>query len=156
MLRMAVEAFAIREEKVVERRADIDVAMVLGTGLADFRGGILKYACDLGLDRALGELRRLTEQCGRLYFPLACWRRPRQIRVSSNSDKFAGTHFLFNYRTFSNTLRQRKENAENARSQVICSGTATSAPGSRNNGMSTNASPKVCNGSDASLAQPAK
>ena len=32
--------------------------MVLGTGLADFRGGVLKYACDLGLDRVLDQLRR--------------------------------------------------------------------------------------------------
>ena len=69
MLRMAIEAFAILEEKVVQRPADIDVAMVLGTGLADFRGGVLKYACDLGLDCALAELRRLTEQCGRRYLP---------------------------------------------------------------------------------------
>ncbi len=69
MLRMTTEAFAILEEKLVPRPADIDVAMVLGTGLADFRGGILKYACDLGLDRALVELRRLTEQCGRRYLP---------------------------------------------------------------------------------------
>jgi 3-hydroxyacyl-CoA dehydrogenase len=69
MLRMATEAFAILEEKVVPRPADIDVAMVLGTGLADFRGGILKYACDLGLDRTLAELRRLAEKCGQRYLP---------------------------------------------------------------------------------------
>ena len=69
MLRMAAEAFAILEEKIVERPADIDVAMVLGTGLADFRGGVLKYACDLGLDRTLAELRRLSEQCGSRYLP---------------------------------------------------------------------------------------
>ena len=69
MLRMATEAFAILEEKVVERPADIDVAMVLGTGLADFRGGVLKYACDLGLDRVLAELRRMTAQCGPRYLP---------------------------------------------------------------------------------------
>ena len=53
MLRMVAEAFGLVEEKIVRRPADIDVAMVLGTGLADFRGGVLKYACDLGLDRVL-------------------------------------------------------------------------------------------------------
>jgi hypothetical protein len=37
--------------------------------MADFRGGVLKYACDLGLDRVLGDLRRLTEQCGPRYSP---------------------------------------------------------------------------------------
>jgi 3-hydroxyacyl-CoA dehydrogenase len=69
MLRMIVEAFAILEEKTVERPADIDVAMVLGTGLADFRGGVLKYACDLGLAGVVADLRRLSEECGRRYEP---------------------------------------------------------------------------------------
>jgi 3-hydroxyacyl-CoA dehydrogenase len=69
MLRMVTEAFRLVEEKIVERASDVDVAMVLGTGLADFRGGVLRYASDLGLDRVLGELRRLTEQCGLRYAP---------------------------------------------------------------------------------------
>ena len=38
MLRMVAEAFRMLEEGVVRRPADLDVAMVLGTGLADFRG----------------------------------------------------------------------------------------------------------------------
>jgi 3-hydroxyacyl-CoA dehydrogenase len=69
MLRMVTEAFRLVEERIVGHAADIDVAMVLGTGLADFRGGVLRYANDLGLDRVLGELRRLTEQCGLRYAP---------------------------------------------------------------------------------------
>ena len=69
MLRMVSEAYRLLEERIVRRAADIDVAMVLGIGLADFRGGVLRYAGDLGLDRVLGELRRLTGQCGPRYSP---------------------------------------------------------------------------------------
>jgi 3-hydroxyacyl-CoA dehydrogenase len=69
MLRMVAEAFRLLEERIVRRAADVDVAMVLGTGLADFRGGVLRYASDLGLERVLGELRRLAEQCGPRYTP---------------------------------------------------------------------------------------
>ena len=67
MLRMVAEAFCLIEEGVVEQPADIDVAMVLGTGLPDFRGGVLRYACDLGLDRVLCELRELSVECGPRY-----------------------------------------------------------------------------------------
>jgi 3-hydroxyacyl-CoA dehydrogenase len=69
LLRMVAEAFALVEEKVVERPAEIDVAMVLGAGLPDFRGGVLKYAADRGLPTVLADLRRLAEQCGPRYQP---------------------------------------------------------------------------------------
>jgi 3-hydroxyacyl-CoA dehydrogenase len=69
MLRMVAEAFRLLEERIVQRAADIDVAMVLGTGLADFRGGVLRYASDLGLDQVLGEIQRLAERCGPRYAP---------------------------------------------------------------------------------------
>ena len=69
VLRMVAEAFRVLEEGIVERPADIDVAMVLGTGLADFRGGVLKYACDLGLDRVLDQLEELADECGERYAP---------------------------------------------------------------------------------------
>jgi 3-hydroxyacyl-CoA dehydrogenase len=69
MLRMVVEAFCLIEEGIVERPADIDVALVLGTGLADFRGGVLRYASDLGLKRVLDELQQLSGECGLRYAP---------------------------------------------------------------------------------------
>jgi 3-hydroxyacyl-CoA dehydrogenase len=69
MLRMVAEAFCVLEEKIVERGADIDVAMVLGTGLPDFRGGVLKYACDLGLDRVLVQLDELAATHGDRFAP---------------------------------------------------------------------------------------
>lgn len=69
MLRMVAEAFRLIEEAVVQQAADIDVAMILGTGLPDFRGGVVRYAYDLGLDRVLRELRELTVNCGPRYAP---------------------------------------------------------------------------------------
>ena len=69
LLRMVVEAFGLLEEGVVSRGADVDVAMVLGTGLPDFRGGVVKYACDLGLDQVCAALQRLSQQCGPRYSP---------------------------------------------------------------------------------------
>lgn len=69
VLRMVAEAFALLEEGVVQRPEDIDVAMVLGAGLADFRGGVVKYAQDCGLDRVVQQLRRLEQQCGPRYAP---------------------------------------------------------------------------------------
>jgi 3-hydroxyacyl-CoA dehydrogenase len=82
MLCMVAEAFRVLEEGVVECEADIDVAMVLGTGLPDFRGGVLKYACDLGLDCVLGQLEQLTEKCGRRFEPC---RLLRQAAVNPNA-----------------------------------------------------------------------
>ena len=69
MLRMVAEAFYVLEEGIVERGADIDVAMVLGTGLPDFRGGVVKYAYDLGLERVLAQLQELVRQCGQRFAP---------------------------------------------------------------------------------------
>ncbi|GAF95119.1 unnamed protein product, partial [marine sediment metagenome] len=44
---MVNEAFYAIEEEIAQRQSDLDVAMVLGTGFPDFRGGVLKYAHDL-------------------------------------------------------------------------------------------------------------
>jgi 3-hydroxyacyl-CoA dehydrogenase/enoyl-CoA hydratase/3-hydroxybutyryl-CoA epimerase len=43
--------------------------MVLGTGLPDFRGGVVKYACDLGLDHVLAQLDELTKRHGDRFTP---------------------------------------------------------------------------------------
>jgi 3-hydroxyacyl-CoA dehydrogenase len=67
MLRMVAEAGRLLDEAVVGRPSDVDVAMVLGTGLADFRGGVLKYAADLGWDCALGRLGAYARQYGPRY-----------------------------------------------------------------------------------------
>jgi 3-hydroxyacyl-CoA dehydrogenase len=69
ILRMVGEAFWVLEEHIVRRPSDLDVAMVLGTGFPDFRGGVWKYAHDQGLDRVRGRLEELTQECGRRFAP---------------------------------------------------------------------------------------
>ncbi len=69
VMRMVNEAFHVMEERIVQRESDLDAAMVLGTGFPDFRGGVLKYARDLGLDSALAQLEELAERFGERFAP---------------------------------------------------------------------------------------
>jgi 3-hydroxyacyl-CoA dehydrogenase len=69
ILRMVNEAFYVLEEGLCQRPSDLDVAMVLGTGLADFRGGVVKYAKDLGLERVRARLLELAARHGERYAP---------------------------------------------------------------------------------------
>jgi len=71
VLRMAAEAFRVAEEKLCPRESDIDVAMVLGTGFPDFRGGVIQYARDLGLATVRARLESLAEQHGPRFAPCA-------------------------------------------------------------------------------------
>jgi 3-hydroxyacyl-CoA dehydrogenase len=69
VLRMASEAFYLIQEGVAQQESDLDVAMVLGTGFPDFRGGVLKYADDLGLEQVVAQLDALREKCGERFSP---------------------------------------------------------------------------------------
>jgi 3-hydroxyacyl-CoA dehydrogenase len=69
VLRMVSEAFRVLEEGVAQRASDIDVAMVLGTGFPDFRGGVLKYARDTGVDKIIYRLDALAASCGERFRP---------------------------------------------------------------------------------------
>jgi len=69
VLRMVSEAFRVMEEGVAGRESDLDVAMTLGTGFPDFRGGVLRYAHDLGLDRVVDQLDALADKCGERFSP---------------------------------------------------------------------------------------
>jgi 3-hydroxyacyl-CoA dehydrogenase len=68
-LRMVNEAFHVIAEGIVQRESDIDVATVLGMAFPDFRGGVLKYARDLGLGNVLADLDRLAAECGARFSP---------------------------------------------------------------------------------------
>jgi len=46
--RMVKEAACLLKEGVVRRASDVDVGTVLGLGFPDWRGGVLKYAHDMG------------------------------------------------------------------------------------------------------------
>jgi 3-hydroxyacyl-CoA dehydrogenase len=69
VLRMVNEAFYCLEEGIAQRESDIDAAMVLGTGFPDFRGGVLKYARDLGLENVLARLVKLERKLGARFAP---------------------------------------------------------------------------------------
>ena len=69
VLRMVSEAFYVVQEQIAQRQSDIDVAMVLGTGFPDFRGGVLKYAYDTGLETIASRLDSLAERFGERFRP---------------------------------------------------------------------------------------
>ncbi len=69
VLRMVCEAYRVLEEGVARNASDVDVAMVLGTGFPDFRGGVVTYASDVGLDRVRRRLEQLAAQYGERFFP---------------------------------------------------------------------------------------
>ena len=69
MLRMVGEAFCVMEEGIAERESDIDVATVLGIGFPDFRGGVLRYARDLGPGNVLADLEALAAEHGSQFSP---------------------------------------------------------------------------------------
>jgi 3-hydroxyacyl-CoA dehydrogenase/enoyl-CoA hydratase/3-hydroxybutyryl-CoA epimerase len=57
---MANEAARCLEEQVVTDPADIDFAMVMGTGFAPFRGGPLRYTDAIGAARLVGAMNHLV------------------------------------------------------------------------------------------------
>lgn len=68
---MINEAARCLEEKIVEQAADIDFAMIMGTGFAPFRGGPLRYADSIGLVNLRDGMRALADQAGEAYAPCA-------------------------------------------------------------------------------------
>jgi len=69
VLRMVSEAFYVLEEGIAQRESDIDAAMVLGTGFPDFRGGVLRYARDVGVASIRGQLDELAAHVGERFTP---------------------------------------------------------------------------------------
>jgi 3-hydroxyacyl-CoA dehydrogenase/enoyl-CoA hydratase/3-hydroxybutyryl-CoA epimerase len=57
---MANEAARCLEEGVVTDPADVDFAMVMGTGFAPFRGGPLRHADAIGAARLVGAMEHLV------------------------------------------------------------------------------------------------
>jgi 3-hydroxyacyl-CoA dehydrogenase len=68
-LRLVNEAFYVLEEGIAQRESDVDAAMVLGTGFPDFRGGVVRYARNLGLGNVLTRLERLSSRLGERFAP---------------------------------------------------------------------------------------
>jgi 3-hydroxyacyl-CoA dehydrogenase/enoyl-CoA hydratase/3-hydroxybutyryl-CoA epimerase len=66
---MVGEAYRVLEEGIARSASDVDVAMVLGTGFPDFRGGVVHYARDSGVDRVRLRLEQLAAECGERFLP---------------------------------------------------------------------------------------
>ncbi|MBN1688246.1 MAG: enoyl-CoA hydratase/isomerase family protein [Candidatus Omnitrophica bacterium] len=65
---MVNEAARCLEERVVEEPSSIDVGMIMGTGFAPFRAGLLHYADDEGIGKVVEGLKKMSEskRAGRL------------------------------------------------------------------------------------------
>jgi 3-hydroxyacyl-CoA dehydrogenase/enoyl-CoA hydratase/3-hydroxybutyryl-CoA epimerase len=75
VLLMVNEAARCLEERVAATPADIDFAMVMGTGFAPFRGGPLRYADQAGLGHLADQLARLAREVGPRFTPCDLLRR---------------------------------------------------------------------------------
>jgi len=69
VLRMVGEAVYVLAERIARRESDIDAATVLGIGFPEFRGGVLKYARDLGIDTVIAQLEDLAREFPGPYEP---------------------------------------------------------------------------------------
>jgi len=66
---MINEAARLLEEGVVQRAADVDLAMIMGTGFPPFRGGLLRFADSLHPRGVLDRIEALHEQYGPRFAP---------------------------------------------------------------------------------------
>ncbi len=63
------EAARCMEERIVSEAWMVDLAMVLGTGFAPFRGGPLRLADDLGISNVVEDMKTLSKACGDRFTP---------------------------------------------------------------------------------------
>jgi 3-hydroxyacyl-CoA dehydrogenase/enoyl-CoA hydratase/3-hydroxybutyryl-CoA epimerase len=75
VLAMVNEAATILDEKIVGSAAELDLAMIMGTGFPPFRGGLLRYADSLGLPYIAARLDELSSRHGARFAPSAALRR---------------------------------------------------------------------------------
>ena len=66
---MINEAARCLEENVVKNHRYLDMAMIMGTGFPAFRGGLLKYADEVGIKIIIGRLKELNITYGERFKP---------------------------------------------------------------------------------------
>ena len=69
VLLMINEAARCLEEQIVTDPADVDFAMIMGTGFAPFRGGPLRYADSVGIGKILSQMDALVAAGNRNFTP---------------------------------------------------------------------------------------
>ena len=67
LLAMINEASLILDEKIVASAAELDLAMIMGTGFPPFRGGLMRYADSLGTPYIVARLDELSSKHGRRF-----------------------------------------------------------------------------------------
>ena len=72
---MINEAAMILDEKIVGSAADLDLAMIMGTGFPPFRGGLLRYADAVGVPNIVKRLDELATKYGPRFKPTEPLRR---------------------------------------------------------------------------------
>ena len=75
LLAMINEAALILDEHIVATAAELDLAMIMGTGFPPFRGGLLRYADALGTPYILARLDELSSRHGARFIATAPLRR---------------------------------------------------------------------------------
>jgi len=69
MLIMINEAARTLEEGIVLNASNLDMAMIMGTGFPPFRGGLLKYADAMGIEKVHLSLLHFEEKYGERFEP---------------------------------------------------------------------------------------
>jgi 3-hydroxyacyl-CoA dehydrogenase/enoyl-CoA hydratase/3-hydroxybutyryl-CoA epimerase len=62
---------ALIEDKIVETPAEVDLAMIMGTGFPPFRGGLLRYADSIGAATVVSQLEKYAVKGGKRLQPAA-------------------------------------------------------------------------------------
>ena len=71
LLPMINEAALLLEEKIAASAGEVDLAMIMGTGFPPFRGGLLRYADQLGSRHVVDRLEHYASTVGPRYEPSA-------------------------------------------------------------------------------------
>ena len=69
ILMMVNEAARCLEEGIIKDASSLDMAMIMGTGFPPFRGGLLKYADSIGIEKVHLTLLHLEEKYGSRFAP---------------------------------------------------------------------------------------
>jgi 3-hydroxyacyl-CoA dehydrogenase/enoyl-CoA hydratase/3-hydroxybutyryl-CoA epimerase len=69
VLLMINEAVGILDERIVATPGELDLAMIMGTGFAPFRGGLLSYADFIGIQAVVDKLKHLEQIHGLRFTP---------------------------------------------------------------------------------------
>ena len=75
LLPMINEAARILDEGIASSPGDVDLAMITGTGFPPFRGGLLRYADELGLKVVMARLEKMQNEHGPRFEPAPLLRR---------------------------------------------------------------------------------